>query len=142
MLARYDTLLKANSDRPEGPDSPPLINLRDLFVAVQSELTEWGIFWTSEIKAMNPDGYVLQLILNQEHGKLQVRRRVSIPFSSLIYRALTATLSFLQIAHHWLYQAFRFPNLPWINLAKEWESERRAALASCLGSSIKILKVG
>lgn len=93
MLARYDTLLKANSDRPEGPDSPPLINLRDLFVAVQSELTEWGIFWTSEIKAMNPDGYVLQLILNQEHGKLQVRRRVSIPFSSLIYRALTATLS-------------------------------------------------
>ena len=59
MLARYDTLLKANSDRPEGPDSPPLINLRDLFVAVESELTEWGIFWTGEIKAMSESSFLL-----------------------------------------------------------------------------------
>jgi hypothetical protein len=66
--------------------------------------------------ATDPTGDVLQLQLNTEHGKLQ-------------------------IAHHWLYQAFRFPSLPWILTAEQWETERREALAACLGGSCRILKV-
>jgi hypothetical protein len=51
IMSRYDVLLKSNSERADGPESTPLINLRDLFLSVQQELEEWSRYWTAEIKA-------------------------------------------------------------------------------------------
>lgn len=52
---------------------------------------------------------------------------------------IVSFLPLLQLAHHWIYRACRFPQSPWIKTPEEWETERRAALAACLGLSVGIL---
>lgn len=45
----------------------------------------------------------------------------------------------VQIAHHWIYRACRYPRSPWIHSPEDFETERRAALSVCLTLSVSIL---